>query len=431
MGKGRPKKEVEEAMPPVRLDSVEWMNTPYAMLKMGGEGGYSLVEQRVLLKVSEALQTFIGDFYREGRDKSNEKPLSLFTEKLLSEGLPVIHMSAADFSLSSSNYAEVFQAFEKVSKLQVKGPKYDDKGNYLGDDFYNVFSHFFMPKNDNGYKYTDKEGQEQVVTRYKGYADFSINPNVAKYAFNMEKGYVNHPKEISFKSQQLYAPLLYFLLKHHAAGKSNVTVPYGEVQDMTGSVTRDPDDRHIISNAFPVFSKFKQRVLDPAKAELKRMGEKNLIDITFEYEAIYKGKVKRGDPDSITFTIEQTDLGIFHSSSKKKKAEMLAEQLKKGKTKIDDSSQTTIDFGDGVGEKPDYPAQILSSLRSSFGNGQQGYDYYFGKRARASVDDGHTQVVLSVPSSVKESIKASDMVMEKIHRAVIDVIGHDCEVLIV
>lgn len=422
---GRTKKENSEETPPVKLDSVKWINTPFALVKSGVEQGMvSLPEQKVLLKVSEILQSFISEFYEKGRDKSGEEPLSLFTQKVISEGgLPTIHMNAADLGETSSRYADVFQAFIKLSNLKVKGPKFDETGKYLGDDWFNVFSHFYMPKRENGYRYIDKDGQEQTSDRYDGYADFTINPDVALYAFRMEGGYVNHPKEIAFKAQQYYAPLVYFLLKHHSSGKSKVTVPYSAVQDITGVVKREPKDRHIISNQFPLFSKFKQRVLEPAKAELERMGEKNLIDITFTYEPIYKGRVKRGDPDAISFTVIQTDLGVYHTATKKKKAEMLAEQAAQAantakKTrgrKSDTVNQTLMQF------EANFAQDILDSLRLEFGSGAMGYDYYFGKNASCEV--GEESVSLKVPASMRETILRSGNIMDKITKCVTDVLG--------
>ena len=424
---GRPKKEHSEETPPVKLDSVEWMNTPFALVKSGVEQGMlSLPEQKVLLKVSEILQSFISEFYAKGRDKSGEEPLSLFTKKVIAEGgLPTIHMNAADLGETSSRYAEVFAAFQKLSTIQVKGPKYDkETGQYLGDDWFNVFSHFYMPKSKDGYTYVNKNGEEITTARHDGFADFTINPNVALFAFRMESGYVNHPKEIAFKAQQYYAPLVYFLLKHHSSGKSKVTVPYSDVQDITGVVKRDPEDRHVVSNQFPLFSKFKQRVLEPAKVELERMGGKNLIDITFTYEPIYKGRVKRGDPDAISFTVIQTDLGVYHTASKKKKAEMLAEQaaqaaaqsVKKSRSKKAESvNQTIMQF------ENNYAQEILDSLRSEFGSGSMGYDYYFGKNASCEV--GEESVSLKVPASMRDTIIRSENIMDKIQKCVTDVLG--------
>ena len=203
-----------------------------------------------------------------------------------------------------------------------------------------------------------------------------------------------------------------------------MTVPYSDVQDITGVVKRDPEDRHVISNQFPLFSKFKQRVLEPAKVELERMGGKNLIDITFTYEPIYKGRVKRGDPDAISFTVIQTDLGVYHTASKKKKAEMLAEQaaqaaaqsVKKSRSKKAESvNQTIMQF------ENNYAQEILDSLRSEFGSGSMGYDYYFGKNASCEV--GEESVSLKVPASMRDTIIRSENLMDKIQKCVTDVLG--------
>lgn len=420
---GRIKKSQIEQQP-ADLQSVEWINTPFAIAKFGK--GFSLIQQQALIKVSEALQGYIRDFYNEKRNLSGENPLGLFRKEVLTE-LEPIRMYASDFGVPASHYAEVFEAFKVISQTQVKAPQYDEDGNYIKTDWYNVFSHFSMPETDKGYTYTDKEtGEKTTVTRYEGWADFTINPNVAAHAFNMAGGYVNHPARIAMDSKLSYAPLLYFLIKHSAGSKSKVRVPYSAVQEMLGTVVKDKKTGEVLSNSFPLFSKFKQRVLNKVQEEIKRMADVNQIDITFEYEPIYRGKVSRGDPEYIEFTIQLSDLGKFHNGL----LQMPDGTPRRGrprKAKVDD----TPSLFDGVGEEPDYPTQILAALRAAFGNGQQGYDYWFGKRAKASVNDSHTQVVLVVPASVKDSLKASAMLMEKIHRSVAEVMGHECEVLVV
>lgn len=330
------KKKSQIAQTPANLQDVEWINTPFSLVQFGK--GFSLIQQQALIKVSKYLQQYISDFYNEHRNLQPDRPLALFTKEALEHGI-YITLRADEFGVQSSNYAAVFEAFHTISTTQVKAPKFDEQGNRLGTEWYNVFSHFFMPTNDNGYTFTNKDGQVENRQRYEGYARFTINPNVAAYAFDMARGYVNHPAEIAMQSQQPYAPLLYFLIKHSAKGKRVVAVPYREVQLMLGTVVVDKDDNDkVIENSFPLFSKFKQRVLDVAQAEIERMAALNQVDITFTYRPIYPGRAQRGDPTSIEFSIVQTPLGSYHAKHKtreQKQADTQAKAIDKAPTFVE------------------------------------------------------------------------------------------------
>ena len=60
---------------------------------------------------------------------------------------------------------------------------------------------------------------------------------------------------------------------------------------------------------YPKFSRFCKEVMDPIREDLDRMANENLVDFTFDYEPVYKGVSKRGDPDEILFKIKLSELG--------------------------------------------------------------------------------------------------------------------------
>lgn len=413
---GRIKKSQIEQQP-ADLQSVEWINTPFSLVKFGK--GFSLIQQQALIKVSEALQTHINKFYNEKQHLTKSDPNGLIRREVL-ESMEPIRMYASDFGVGDGHYAEVFEAFKIISMTQVKAPEYDENGNYVTTKWYNVFSHFSMPETDKGYTYTNKDGNEQTVVRYEGYAEFAINTNiinyalnltVADYALNMKDGYVNHPARLVQESRLAAATLLYFLVKHSARSMSKVKIAYRDVQEMLGTKEWDKKTGEVTRDDYPLFSKFKQRVLDKVCAEIKRMAVINQADITFEYEPVYRGKVKRGDPEWIEFTIQLSDLGKFHNG-------LLAlpdgETRRRGRPRKQVADNTPSLF-DGVGEEPASPDAILADLRYEFGNGQQGYDYYFGPKATCKVIDGVAHIGL--PSAwMVQTLQGSFMASEKLHR---------------
>lgn len=60
---------------------------------------------------------------------------------------------------------------------------------------------------------------------------------------------------------------------------------------------------------YPKFSKFCKEVMDPIREDLDRMASENQVDFTFDYEPVYKGATKRGNPDEILFKIKLSELG--------------------------------------------------------------------------------------------------------------------------
>lgn len=310
------KKKSQIDQQPADLQLVEWINTPFSLVRFGK--GFSLIQQQALIKLSKYLQEYITEFYSAHRNQKPDRPLALFTKEALEKGI-TIRIYASEFNIQSSNYAAVFEAFETILHTQVCAPKIDkETGERLGTEWYNVFTKAYVPKKVDGYTFVKKEtGELDFSDRHEGYADFTINPEVAAYAFDMTKGYIHHPAEIAMQAQQPYAPLIYFLIKHSSKGRRVVEVPYRDVQVMLGTVRVEKDDESkVTDNFFPLFSKFKQRVLDVAQAEIERMASLNQVDITFTYRPIYLGHVQRGDPVSIEFTIEQTPLGAYHAKHK-------------------------------------------------------------------------------------------------------------------
>lgn len=308
------RKKSEEPVEKANLMDARWINTPFAFARFGKD--FSLLQQHVMLIVSDHLQDYLSSFFRDGRHLHPEDPLSLFDKEQMTNGIPDLKIQISEFQIKSNNNYELYKAFTEISQVQLKVPIYQD-GVIDHMDWLPVFSKMSVPLTKN----TDNEFID--IDYRRGYVEFTINPLVAAYAFNMRLGYINHPLNIAKDSSQQYAPRLYFLVKHKMAkGRRTVTIPYPELRKELGMQLIDKDTHEVKGEMYPQFSKFRTRVLDAAIADIDRMSDLNLIDVKFSYEPVYRGSVERGDPEAVTFNVTLSALGEYHKDPKKAQAHM-------------------------------------------------------------------------------------------------------------
>lgn len=308
------KKSEGETPEKANLMDARWINTPFAFARFGKD--FTLLQQHVMLIVSDHLQDYLSAFFKKGRHLETEDPLSLFDKETLAAGIPDLKINVSEFQIGSNNNYELYKAFNEVSHVQLKVPVYEN-GVLDRMDWLPVFSKMSIPLTPN----TESDFVDFDYRR--GYVEMKINPLVASYAFNMRLGYVNHPLNIAKDSNQTYAPRLYFLVKHKMAkGRRSVTIPYDELRKELGMQIIDPETHEVTSEMYPQFSKFKTKVLDAAISDIDRMSNQNLIDVKLSYELVYRNGVQRGNPQAVNFTVTLSPLGEFHKDPKKHRAHM-------------------------------------------------------------------------------------------------------------
>lgn len=272
----------------------KWINTPFAFTRLNRN--LSLIQQAVLVKVSEQLQPFIKEFFGSDLSKSRKVPKSLFSEAAKNSGVTQIYISYAELGVSENNYFAVKQAMKEVLDVKVEGPKKNEDGSW-GMHMYNVFlSGETSIKNDG------------VV--------FSLNPQVIDpdkhlyvldYAFNMTEGYVSHPDNIALIGEVARMPMMYYILRD-ASGNSwkerelNLTVI--KIKTYLGMI--EISNGEVLKEAYPKFSQFKKNVLETSIADINRLKKAGLLDVCISYEPIYNGKRKVGNPAFIKFRIYDT-----------------------------------------------------------------------------------------------------------------------------
>lgn len=287
----------------------KWINTPFAFTRLSKN--LSLLQQAVLVKVSEQLQPFIKEFFGSDLAKSRKVPKSLFSEAVKNSGVTQIYISYAELGVPENNFFAVKQAMKEVLDVKVEGPKKNEDGS-MGMHMYNVFL----------------SGETSI--KNTGVV-FGLNPQVIDpdkhlyvldYAFNMVEGYVSHPDNIALIGEVARMPMIYYILRD-ASGNNwkerSIQLTVGKIKRYLGMM--EFSGAEIVKEAYPKFSQFKKNVLDNSIADINRLKQLGQIDVCISYEPIYNGKRKVGNPAYIEFTIYDTIEQMQQALAKKQKAQ--------------------------------------------------------------------------------------------------------------
>ena len=302
----------------------KWINTPFAFTRLSKN--LSLLQQAVLVKVSEQLQPFIKEFFGSDLAKSRKVPKSLFSEAVKNSGVTQIYISYAELGVPENNFFAVKQAMKEVLDVKVEGPKKNEDGS-MGMHMYNVFL----------------SGETSI--KNTGVV-FGLNPQVIDpdkhlyvldYAFNMVEGYVSHPDNIALIGEVARMPMIYYILRD-ASGNNwkerSIQLTVSKIKIYLGMM--EFSGAEIVKEAYPKFSQFKKNVLDNSIADINRLKQLGQIDVCISYEPIYNGKRKVGNPAYIEFTIYDTIEQMQQALARKQKAQepaslfAAAEEVKPG-----------------------------------------------------------------------------------------------------
>ena len=287
----------------------KWINTPFAFTRLSKN--LSLLQQAVLVKVSEQLQPFIKEFFGSDLAKSRKVPKSLFSEAVKNSGVTQIYISYAELGVPENNFFAVKQAMKEVLDVKVEGPKKNEDGTW-GMHMYNVFL----------------SGETSI--KNTGVV-FGLNPQVIDpdkhlyvldYAFNMTEGYVSHPDNIALIGEVARMPMIYYILRD-ASGNNwkerSIHLTVSKIKKYLGMM--EFSGAEIVKEAYPKFYQFKKNVLDNSIADINRLKQLGQIDVCISYEPIYNGKRKVGNPAYIEFTIYDTIEQMQQALAKKQKAQ--------------------------------------------------------------------------------------------------------------
>lgn len=324
----------------------QYISTPFAYTKFSKN--LSLLQQSVLTKVSELLQSYVRHFFGSELRKAPQVPRPLFSEAEKHNGMPEFIMSYAELGVDIANYNVARAAVQEVLNLTVDAPGEDDNGKASVKAF-NIFTHANI----------SFEGGTGV--------SFRLNPEVVDYVFDMSQGYVRHPADIARIGQIERMPMMYYYLHKKSEHWKHrlVRLTVLEIKTylgMLGKITEGTDERSgrprkdgkEKKEAYPKFSQFKKNVIETSINDINRLRKDGMLDVCVSYEPIYNGKRKVGNPAYIEFTIYDTIGQMQQALAKKQKvqepASLFAEadEVKPGEKEW----QQLVDMLDGdIGEE--------------------------------------------------------------------------------
>lgn len=272
----------------------KWINTPFAFTRLSKN--LSLLQQAVLVKVSEQLQPFVKEFFGSDLARSRKVPKALFSEAVKNSGVTQIYISYAELGVPENNFFAVKQAMKEVLDVKVEGPKMNEDGTW-GMHMYNVFL----------------SGETSI--KNTGVV-FGLNPQVIDpdkhlyvldYAFNMTEGYVSHPDNIALIGEVARMPMIYYILRD-ASGNNwkerKIRLTVSKIKKYLGML--EFSGTELVKEAYPKFSQFKKNVLDNSLADINRLKQMGQLDVCVSYEPIYNGRRKVGNPAFIEFYVYDT-----------------------------------------------------------------------------------------------------------------------------
>lgn len=303
------------------LREQKWLYNPVIYSQISGD--FTMLQQRVLAGILEKMQEKILRSINEKQE--NERFPSLFSEEEMNGDSTVIEIAPSYFGISPEHYDYLEEALKDLSSIRIGYPRpQKDKMNYV---IAPLFSRLEIPMGANR-----RTGKVRVVMLNENLQDF----------FSMDKGYTEYLSRITKISKKVRTPRIYiFLSTYQDYGKKKVLYEdfckFLGIDDETaredrltkinelrkeGKITQKEANERLEAlakweNPFRKWNKVKSQILDPAKLELDTFSENEEIDITFDYEPLYEGDKKRGNPSHILFTIIKKRLAIVHEEEKR------------------------------------------------------------------------------------------------------------------
>lgn len=282
----------------------KWINTPFAFTRLSRN--LSLLQQAVLIKVSEQLQPFIKEFFGSDLSKSKRVPKPLFSEAVKNAGVTQIYISYAELGVPENNYFAVKQAMSEVLSVKLEGPVKKPDGSW-GLKMYNVFK-----SGDTSIRNTGV-----VFCLNSEIIDPERHLYVLDCAFNMVEKYVSHPNDIALIGEVARMPMIYYILRDESGNNwKNIPIELSVTKLKTYLGMLIIKDGEIVEEKYPKFSQFKKNVLDTSIADINRLKKIGQLDVGILYEPVYNGKRKVGNPAFIRFFVYEKTEDLLREEAK-------------------------------------------------------------------------------------------------------------------
>lgn len=307
------------------LEEARWIKQPVVYTLLSGD--FSLMQTSIMIGLIGSIQDRINAYLKRKKEGDNRQ-LSLFTQEEIEKEAVTFKIDFSSINVRPDAYDELDQACQNLIRMSMSYPEFNENGKTTNRVYINLFSRIKIPTNLDDK--SPKEYRYKNGKRRKGYIEITMLTKNMSDVFDMSRGYVNHIAMIAQLCRRKRTPRIYIYLERWK-NCGHKTVNLMEFKEYLGLMTWDRRTGEVKEDVYPKFSRFCASVLDPVKKEMDDLAAKNLIDISFDYEPIYKRGKGRSNPDEIKFTIHMSEMGraLTRKSVTNKKLSDLVEYLKK------------------------------------------------------------------------------------------------------
>ncbi len=254
----------------------------------------------------------IDHFQDKMKEQLYNKAHNYIQGDLFSDGIiPPVKISFRDLEVRPDNYDELHRAAEELSTLTYETYTENEEGVTMRN-ILPLFSRISIPtkKIDSAIDNPDEKYNYKHNKRRLGYVEIVLNPEVGLQALTIDRSFTRYIKEMTRNRRCVYTGRLYMFISTFC-NLGKWIIDYQEFRRLLGfTVAKEVNGKMVEEIVqYPNFSDVKRRVLEPPMKELKELAETGKVNCYYEYEPIYEGGKKRGNPAKLHFRIIKTDLG--------------------------------------------------------------------------------------------------------------------------
>lgn len=233
----------------------------------------STMQNRVIIAAVNKIQSLVRDMLNRGGDVRTAIR-RIKNEDVVDEKGVSIKIYLNEFGVDARNYQDLKQSIMLLAGLVVNVP-YKGPTGKMFVKYTNFCNVYFEP------------------TTPCHYCVLTLDYDIAEKLISLDMGYQMLNKVVVLNNlKNKYSQKLYTYLTMWKSSKESFIITTSELRDYLCIKNKYQSFRHVV-----------QRVLDPAKKELKEMADKGFSDYYFDYEKVYTGTRRTGEPEKILFKI--------------------------------------------------------------------------------------------------------------------------------
>lgn len=260
------------------------------------QGDFSQLKTNIMVELMDNFQDKMND-----QLVNPNKQLQLFDNN----DIPLVRIPLKDLEIRTDQYGELDVIVDELLSQRYETEVVEN--GVVMKKYYPLFSMISVPKKPIVGK-LDKDGNIQY--KRTGYIEIQFNKEIGLKALTIDKQFTKYIKGVTRNRKCRHTPRIYlFISSYKDIGQWKVN--YKGFHKLMGFTIVKQKGEELVEEVilYPNFSDIKRRVIEPAMKELKKLGEINKSDCYFDYEPVYSGHKKTGNPDYLIFHVHKTSLG--------------------------------------------------------------------------------------------------------------------------